>query len=330
MLSGGELPALVLIDAVVRLLPGALGHDASAQEDSFAPGANGLLDHPHYTRPADWDGYQVPPVLLNGDHAAIARWRAEQAEHITRERRPDLLPGHAPAGPTAPTLITLRETEDADHPALLDLHRMAFGRNAEANIVADVLNGPDAIVSVLAERVPGLRPPPPLTPAPAHGPRKTGFPPVAGPQGRSTAANPAPPVPPVSDRCPPTPHPTPQPLAHALLSVLPGPARGRLALGPVVVHPDHQRQGLGTAVVHEALRQARHARANRVFVLGEPSFYARFGFVAAAAEGFTTPYDAEAGPAVHAAGTGGTVLTLLLREEKAPPGPVAWPDAFPA
>jgi tRNA (guanine37-N1)-methyltransferase len=91
VLSGGELPALVLIDAVVRLLPGALGDDTSAQHESFAGGAGGGLDYPHYTKPRQWLGREVPPVLLSGDHGQIAAWRAEQARQRTAQRRPDLL-----------------------------------------------------------------------------------------------------------------------------------------------------------------------------------------------------------------------------------------------
>ena len=91
VLSGGELPAMVLIDAIVRLIPGALGHQDSAHHDSFSPGAQRLLDHPHYTRPRTWEGMDVPEILLSGDHARIAQWRADQALARTRERRPDLL-----------------------------------------------------------------------------------------------------------------------------------------------------------------------------------------------------------------------------------------------
>lgn len=94
VVTGGELPALLLIDAVVRLQAGVLGDDASAAEDSFAPrGPNGepLLDCPHYTRPREWRGRVVPEVLLSGDHAAVDRWRMEQMLARTRERRPDLL-----------------------------------------------------------------------------------------------------------------------------------------------------------------------------------------------------------------------------------------------
>jgi len=88
VLSGGELPALVLIDAVLRLLPGVLGDVASAAQDSFS---SGLLDWPHYTRPEVWEGKAVPPVLLGGDHAAIRRWRLKQALGRTRMLRPELL-----------------------------------------------------------------------------------------------------------------------------------------------------------------------------------------------------------------------------------------------
>jgi tRNA (guanine37-N1)-methyltransferase len=93
VLSGGELPAMTLIDAVVRLLPGALGHQDSAHHDSFSPGAKRLLDHPHYTRPRTWEGMEVPEVLLSGDHAKIEAWRVEEARKRTAERRPDLLDG---------------------------------------------------------------------------------------------------------------------------------------------------------------------------------------------------------------------------------------------
>jgi tRNA (guanine37-N1)-methyltransferase len=88
VLSGGELPALVVIDAVLRLLPGVLGDAESAQQDSYT---NGLLDWPHYTRPEVFEGHAVPPVLLSGDHAAIARWRMKQSLARTCERRPDLI-----------------------------------------------------------------------------------------------------------------------------------------------------------------------------------------------------------------------------------------------
>ena len=87
VLTNGVLPALVVVDAVVRLLPGALGDSESAVRESFE---SGLLDHPQYTRPADFLGWKVPEVLLSGNHAAISRWRAERALEKTRRNRPDL------------------------------------------------------------------------------------------------------------------------------------------------------------------------------------------------------------------------------------------------
>lgn len=88
VLSGGELAAMVVIDGIARLLPGALGHEDSAAQDSFS---DGLLDCPHYTRPEQHEGAEVPPVLLSGDHAAIRRWRLQQALGRTWLRRPDLM-----------------------------------------------------------------------------------------------------------------------------------------------------------------------------------------------------------------------------------------------
>ena len=99
VLSGGELAAMVVLDSCVRLLPGVMGAAESALEESFA---DGLLEYPHYTRPAEWQGRPVPGVLLSGDHAAIARWRQAQAEQVTSDRRPDLLPRHVASGVTAP------------------------------------------------------------------------------------------------------------------------------------------------------------------------------------------------------------------------------------
>lgn len=88
VLSGGEIAAMAVVDAVVRLIPGVLGDEESASQDSFA---NGLLDHPHYTRPEEIEGRSVPPVLLSGDHAEIARWRQKQALGRSLMRRPDLV-----------------------------------------------------------------------------------------------------------------------------------------------------------------------------------------------------------------------------------------------
>lgn len=88
VLSGGEVAALALLDACVRLLPGVMGKEASGRDESFE---DGLLEYPHYTRPRDFEGRAIPAVLLGGDHGRIAAWRRAEAERITRERRPDLL-----------------------------------------------------------------------------------------------------------------------------------------------------------------------------------------------------------------------------------------------
>jgi tRNA (guanine37-N1)-methyltransferase len=88
ILSGGEPAALALLDAVVRLLPGVMGNEVSGDDESFE---NGLLEHPHYTRPQEFEGLTIPEVLTSGNHAKVAAWRREQAERLTRERRPDLL-----------------------------------------------------------------------------------------------------------------------------------------------------------------------------------------------------------------------------------------------
>ena len=87
MLSGGEIAALALIDACVRLLPGVMGKEASGAEESFA---EGLLEYPQYTRPQLFEGRAIPEVLISGDHAKVAAWRRAEAERLTRERRPDL------------------------------------------------------------------------------------------------------------------------------------------------------------------------------------------------------------------------------------------------
>lgn len=114
VLSGGELAAMVVIDAVTRQLPGALGHELSAQEDSYA---DSLLDCPHYTRPEEFNGAAVPEVLLSGDHEKIRRWRLKQALGRTHERRPDLLAGRV-MSPEEENLLAeyLRERD-------LSLHR---------------------------------------------------------------------------------------------------------------------------------------------------------------------------------------------------------------
>ena len=87
VLSGGEPAALVLLDAVIRLLPGVMGHDQSHAEESFE---DGLLEHPHYTKPNNWEGLEIPAILQSGDHKAIAKWKAAQREALTQQRRADL------------------------------------------------------------------------------------------------------------------------------------------------------------------------------------------------------------------------------------------------
>lgn len=124
VLSGGELAAMVVLDAVIRLLPGALGHDQSAQQDSHM---NGLLDHPQYTRPEAVDGMVVPTVLLSGDHAEIRRWRLRQALHRTLLRRPELLDSR-PLTPEEQSLLSeIIETR----PESLELEEPAAGRDRE-------------------------------------------------------------------------------------------------------------------------------------------------------------------------------------------------------
>jgi tRNA (guanine37-N1)-methyltransferase len=108
VLSGGELPVLVVVEALVRLIPGALGDEDSARGDSFY---EGLLDHPHYTRPAQFAGMEVPPLLLSGNHEQIRRWRRKEALRRTRERRPDLLQA-APL--TAEDRVFLKEIEEEE------------------------------------------------------------------------------------------------------------------------------------------------------------------------------------------------------------------------
>lgn len=88
VLTGGEIAAQAMIDAAVRLIPGVLGNHASTEEESFS---DGLLEHPQFTRPAVWEGREIPPVLMSGNHGEIAKWRRAEAERLTRERRPDIL-----------------------------------------------------------------------------------------------------------------------------------------------------------------------------------------------------------------------------------------------
>lgn len=95
VMTGGELAAMAVLDATVRLMPGVLGNAASTEEESFS---DGLLEHPQFTRPAEWEGRAIPPVLTSGDHGKIAAWRRAEAERLTRERRPDLWARHREGG----------------------------------------------------------------------------------------------------------------------------------------------------------------------------------------------------------------------------------------
>ncbi|WP_237065615.1 tRNA (guanosine(37)-N1)-methyltransferase TrmD [Microbulbifer guangxiensis] len=112
VLSGGELAAMVMVDAITRLIPGALGHDQSAVEDSFA---QGLLDCPHYTRPEQYRGSVVPEVLLSGNHERIRRWRLKQSLARTLQRRPDLLEGLALSEEQLQMLEEIRQEHDSEN-----------------------------------------------------------------------------------------------------------------------------------------------------------------------------------------------------------------------
>ena len=110
VLSGGEIAAMAVMDSCVRLLPGVMGAAESAEEESFSAG---LLEYPHYTRPAEWQGRRVPEVLLSGHHAQVAAWRREEAERITRERRPDLWGAYQSSGGVAAVAARTRRNPPA-------------------------------------------------------------------------------------------------------------------------------------------------------------------------------------------------------------------------
>jgi len=117
VLTGGELPALLVIDAVARLLPQTLGNAASAEEDTFS---DGLLEYPHYTRPLDYRGWRVPDVLLSGHHAEIANWRRKEQFRRTQERRPDLWAEFVPSKSDLKLLKQLAEEEESSVHASID------------------------------------------------------------------------------------------------------------------------------------------------------------------------------------------------------------------
>ena len=303
VLSGGELPAMTIIDAVVRLLPGVLGHADSAHEDSFSPGVDRLLDHPPYTRPPQWDGRDVPAVLQSGDHAKITAWRSDRSRQLTRERRPDLLEASLGLGPAATSaaspreqaaesgstpagtatvsgvasgggvisggggLVVVRDAGAGEGPAIRAVHAEAFPTDAEARLVDRLLAGHDVIFSILAE--------------------------AAG-----------------------------QVVGHTLLTSMTheqgGSVRGLVGLAPLAVRPETQRRGIGRALVREALRQSAEHRVAAVFVLGDPDFYRPLGFEPASNHGLTSKYDA-----------GDAFLVHLPPGRKAPPpGRVEYARAF--
>jgi len=151
VLSGGELPAMVLIDAVVRLQTGVLGDDRSAVEDSFSKGSEGLLDHPHYTRPRIWEGREVPEVLLTGDHGKIEAWRKSQREERTRTRRPDLL-GITPAATNHRSACIVIRDENKDDIAEVDglLSRAFAPSTEEVALTHAVRDAMDAVLTHVA------------------------------------------------------------------------------------------------------------------------------------------------------------------------------------
>lgn len=172
VLTGGELPAMVLIDAVARHIPGVLGDEQSPEDESFA---DGLLEHPQYTRPAEYAGWRVPDVLLGGNHAAIEAWRAEQRLERTRSRRPDLLeraPLPAGAGAESRSALRVRIREavfETDIDAIASLwggYGETDGRGSAATIeelatidgrLVLVAEGRDGIVGVVAAGCDGYR-----------------------------------------------------------------------------------------------------------------------------------------------------------------------------
>ncbi len=143
VLNGGEVAAIVVTEAVVRLIPGFMGNAASLEEESHAGASGGLLEYPVYTKPSSWRGHDVPPVLLSGDHAAIARWRHEQSVERTATRRPDLLPASASTRGWEVTPAVL-----ADAGELLTLQRACWMQEAAAN---DSVAGIPALQESLAD-----------------------------------------------------------------------------------------------------------------------------------------------------------------------------------
>lgn len=252
VLSGGEVPAMVLIDAVVRLLPGALGDDDSARQDSFTAESGRLLDHPHYTRPPQWRGRDVPAVLMGGDHAAIARWRREQAGQLTRAMRPDLLGqpaedepnrGATPKPRTPPTIVRPFRKTDAD---AVDALLTASLGEPEAKLARKLRRDGAALVELLAEQAGQLV---------AYG---LASPVELVPSGRD-----------YTDAA----------------------FRGA-GLGPIAVAESRRGFGLGTALTQELLATLAEYGLDWAVVLGDPGFYGRLGFKPASNLGWDSVYQA--------------------------------------
>ena len=266
VLTGGELPAMVLADAVVRLIPGVIGKAGSHEHDSFSPGAERLLDHPHYTRPAEWKGRAVPDVLMSGDHRKVDAWRREQSVELTKQRRPDLLNAPAPESGNAVQTIVVRDATDADHDEVEAVLLAAFETDAEAKLVRDLREQGDAPIELVAEargRVIGSIVFGPIT--------------IEGGDGRLRA----------------------------------------MGLAPLAVDPAWQGRGVGGALVRQGLRACEDARAGAVFVLGEPGYYARFGFETASKHGFGNAY-----------GVDEPFMVLPLKSQLGPAGLARYAPAF--
>jgi len=315
VLTGGELPAMVLIDSVVRLLPGVLGKEGSHHHDSFSPGSANdtgqrLLDHPHYTRPPEWRGRGVPEVLLSGDHAKIAAWREAAALELTKTRRPDLL-SQAPAtsglrGAIAASLrdagvrpcdegpasrsdtathdragstpcVVLRDALNHDTEAIDTVLRTAFPTDAEAELVAALREQGDLPIELVAE-------------VDGHIVGHIGFSPV-----------------------------TIDPASNDSEPAFSNPRFRALALAPLAVHPAHQRQGIGRALTRLGLRHCDEANLAAVFVLGEPSYYTPLGFKPACPLGYTNPFH-----------NGEAFQVSFLKDVEPTIGEIAYAPAFTA
>lgn len=260
VLTGGELPAMVLADSVVRLIPGVIGKASSHECDSFSPGLDRLLDHPHYTRPPEWKGREVPSVLLSGDHKKIDAWRREQSVELTKQRRPDLLAAplvgalpnsSTPTSGAANAVVVIRDAMASDHDAIDALLRANFETDAEAKLVADLREQGDAPIELVAE--------------------------LPGEAASAAGANHRNPI-----------------LGHILFSPITiDSSDGRLrplGLAPLSVADPYRGQGIGKALINQGLRACEEVRAGAIFVLGDPGYYQPMGFETASNHGYTNPF----------------------------------------